>query len=158
MTNKNTPEGASDELVNIAVGIAIEPGRTGKVLVARRRREALRGGLWEFPGGKIESGETAEDAVRREFLEELGCEIEILARLPVSDHHDPSVARESHVRLEPFAGRLATTARPRPITAEELRWVPIDDLHALAWPPANLAIIETLQAWWRSRDEHRRAE
>lgn len=151
MTDNHNAETPQIQLINIAVGIAIRTSTGPEVLVARRRKAAIRGGLWEFPGGKIEDGESAEVAIHREFLEEIGCEIEILAALPASEHHDPAIPLEPHVRLRPFLVRLATASRPLPHAADELRWVLLDDLRGLAWPPANLAVIDSVERWWRTR-------
>lgn len=137
-------------LINIAIGIAARTPERPEILVARRRADAIRGGLWEFPGGKIEAGESPQAAVRREFLEEIGCAVEVVAELPATQHHDPALPRESHVRLIPFVVCLEAGSTPAPNSAQELRWVPLDALRNLAWPPANWEVIDALERWWNA--------
>ena len=68
------------------IGVAVITDAQGKILIDRRKQEGLLGGLWEFPGGKIEPGESVEDCVKREIKEELGIEIEVGSRLITIDH------------------------------------------------------------------------
>ncbi|MGA1016897.1 MAG: (deoxy)nucleoside triphosphate pyrophosphohydrolase [Phycisphaerales bacterium] len=147
MTHNSRPDKAGTPPIEIAIGLALDGSTPPRVLIARRRTTALRGGLWEFPGGKIEPGETAEAAVRREYLEEVGCDIEVLSELPPSADHDPSLERESHVRLRPFTGRLVGRSSPMAHASDEVRWVPVGELRSLPWPAANLAVIDSLERW-----------
>jgi 8-oxo-dGTP diphosphatase len=112
--------------------------RDGGVLMARRPAHKHLGGKWEFPGGKIESGETAEAALHRELLEELGCTVEILRPLNPRTHTYATVT----VRLIPFVVRLADGSEPPQAREHDgLRWVPADELGRLDVPEADLPII-----------------
>lgn len=97
--------------------------RDGKVLIARRPPDGLLGGLWEFPGGKQEPGETLPDCLEREIREELGVQIAVVAELGVFKH----AYTHFRVTLHAFNCRVVS-GEPRPIEASEVRWVPPDDL------------------------------
>ncbi|MBI2931506.1 MAG: A/G-specific adenine glycosylase [Planctomycetes bacterium] len=121
---------------DIAVGVCRKGGR---VLVAQRRAEGLLGGLWEFPGGKREKGETFEQALVREFREEVGIDVEVEAPLVKVAH------RYSHfaVTLHVFTCRHRA-GRARALENAGVRWVAIGELPTLAWPAANKRILERL--------------
>ncbi len=91
--------------------------RGGQVLIARRPPQGLLGGLWEFPGGKVEAGEELARALKREILEELGAEISVGEEAGVFEH----AYTHYKVRLHAFHCRL-TGGEPRPLEASELRW------------------------------------
>ena len=113
--------------------------RDGQVLMAQRPAHKHLGGKWEFPGGKIEPGETPEAALHRELHEELGCTVEILRPLAPHTHAYATVT----VQLIPYVARLLP-ASPAPHTREHaaLRWVPAAELLSLDLPAADLPIIE----------------
>lgn len=112
--------------------------RQGRVLIARRPAHKHLGLKWEFPGGKVEPGETAEAAILREIREELGCGIEIAFPLA------PFVFDYGTVVIEmiPFVVRLAATS-PEPAVTEhsELAWAAIDELSRYDLAPADLPVI-----------------
>jgi len=115
--------------------------RGGKVLIARRPDEGLLGGLWEFPGGKVEVGETAAQAARREVLEELGVEAEVLGIADTVRH------AYSHFRitLHLFHARWLSGGPPmRGGAADSPRWVAPGRLGRYAFPAANQALIQRL--------------
>lgn len=122
------------------VGAVIQ-NEAGEVLCARRAPGAAQGGLWEFPGGKIEPGERPEEALRREIREELGCDIAVGEVVAAATHRYPEIV----VRLTTFRARLV---RGQPASREhaELRWVPAADLARLDWAPADLPTVERLLA------------
>ncbi len=92
--------------------------RDAQVLIAQRPAEGLLGSLWEFPGGKVEHGETLEAALQREIREELGTEITVEAPFGVYRH----AYTHFKVTLHAFLCRLAGPA-PRPLQAQDVRWV-----------------------------------
>ncbi|MCS6243884.1 MAG: (deoxy)nucleoside triphosphate pyrophosphohydrolase [Opitutus sp.] len=112
--------------------------RDGHVLMAQRPAHKHLGGKWEFPGGKIEPGESPEAALHRELDEELGCSVEIICPLLPHTHAYASVT----VHLMPFVTRLLPTSGE--IRAREhaaLRWVPACELAGLDLPEADRPII-----------------
>lgn len=112
--------------------------RDGCVLMAQRPAHKHLGGKWEFPGGKIEPGETAEAALHRELREELGSTVEILRPLASHTHAYATVT----VQLIPFVVRLtADSGAPQTHEHAALRWVPAGELTALDLPEADLPII-----------------
>ena len=122
---------------NVAVGIVTKQGR---VLIDRRPAKGLLGGLWEFPGGKIEAGETAADAVRREVREEVGIEVAPEANPLITVKHAYSHFR---ITMQAFVCRHVS-GRARPIRCDAVRWVPIEQLDQYAFPRANQKVLAAL--------------
>ncbi len=124
----------------IAVGVIHDA--QGRLLIARRPVDAMLGGLWEFPGGKQEGGESLPDTVRRELYEELGVEVEV----------DPEPFRSvrhaySHftITLYAFHARMkGGSARAEAKNGEPIRWVVAEELVNYAFPKANRKITESL--------------
>ncbi len=96
-----------------------------RVLIAQRPVNGLLGGLWEFPGGKIEDGETLSECLSREILEELGVQIEVGEPFGVYKH----TYTHFKVVLHAFKAQIKDSQLPHPIQAEEIRWAPISSLH-----------------------------
>lgn len=108
------------------------------VLMAQRPAHKHLGGKWEFPGGKVEPGETPEAALHRELQEELGCTVEILRALAPHTHAYATVT----VQLIPFVVRLLpASGAPQTHEHAALRWVPVGELASLDLPEADLPII-----------------
>jgi 8-oxo-dGTP diphosphatase len=112
--------------------------RSGTYLVTRRLRGTHLEGLWEFPGGKCEDGETQERCLVRELREELGCDAVVGAKLLEVAHEYP----ERTVELHFF--RCELTGQPQPLLGQEIRWVDRTDLRALEFPPADEQLIQML--------------
>jgi len=124
----------------IAVGVVRD--ERGRLLIARRPDSAMLGGLWEFPGGKQENGESLPDTVRRELREELGVEVGVDQRPFQSVRHAYS---HFTITLHAFHATLKLDSAP-PVAqnGEPLRWVAAEELVNYAFPKANRKITETL--------------
>ena len=138
-----TPESEPVPHHDIAVGLVFDAD--DRLLIQRRPDEGLLGGLWEFPGGKQEEGESMEAACRRELKEELGIEVEEVAPFYTLSH------AYSHfkITLHAFRGRLAD-GPPEAREDQPFQWVGIDELDDYAFPRANRRLIEELH---RRREE-----
>lgn len=124
--------------LHVAVGIVRE--RAGAVLVAKRASHRHQGGLWEFPGGKVEAGEDVRTALRRELLEELDIQATVgrlVLRIP---HRYP----DRSVVLEVFE-IAAYSGRPHGREGQPVRWVEPEGLDPSAFPAANRPIIAALR-------------
>ena len=114
----------------------------GGVMLARRRATANHGGLWEFPGGKIEPGERPEAALVREAAEELGIMIDPADVVPVgfaSEAHEERHLVLLLYRTDRWAGE------PRPIDADALIWVKPDEMGDMPMPPADRPLVAMLR-------------
>jgi len=112
--------------------------RDGKILITRRRTGTHLGGLWEFPGGKPEAGESLDAALRREIAEELGAEVSVGPPIETVDWDYP----DKGVRLIFF--RCGIGGEPRPLEGQEMAWVAPADLHRYEFPPADATLLAHL--------------
>ena len=120
----------------LRVAAAVIVGADGRILISRRHDHLHQGGLWEFPGGKVESGETVLEALRRELHEELGIEL-LQARPLIRVHHDYG---ERAVLLDVWrVGGFAGTPHGR--EGQPLAWVAPDELPGYDFPAANQPIL-----------------
>ncbi|WP_299771768.1 8-oxo-dGTP diphosphatase MutT [uncultured Pseudoteredinibacter sp.] len=127
--------------VHVMVGVIWGKSERAKsILLAKRPDHLHQGGLWEFPGGKLEQGEEPRDALSRELKEEL--DIELLAASPLMDvshdYGDKAVFLDIW-QVNDFKGQ------EQGLEGQELRWVPLVELDQYAFPAANVAIVERLQ-------------
>ena len=123
------------------IGVGVVLNADGEVLIDQRLEEGLLGGLWEFPGGKQEPGETIEACITRELQEELAIEVTVGQELISVDH------AYSHKRLR-FVVHVCRwlSGEPKPLASQQVRWVLPDDLGNYAFPAANAKIIAALRA------------
>jgi len=125
------------KVVEVAAGLIY---REGRYLIAQRKSGAHLAGFWEFPGGKREPGETLEECLRRELLEEIGIHIDVPIPFQIILHEYAEKTVELHFfccRIE--AGQAAA------IDCAEIRWVWPHELADFEFPPADRPIIEALR-------------
>ncbi|KAA0948877.1 (deoxy)nucleoside triphosphate pyrophosphohydrolase [Sporosarcina sp. ANT_H38] len=120
------------------VGAIIE-SESGKILCALRGPEMTLPNYWEFPGGKIEEGETKKEALKREIQEELGCMIEVFDQVEDTTYEYEKVI----VRLETFMSKVIS-GTPALSEHAEIRWISREELLLLNWAPADIPAIEKL--------------
>jgi len=118
--------------------------RDGRVLLARRPEGKSMAGLWEFPGGKVEPGETPEHALIRELQEELGIDTwqSCLAPLSFASHS----YEDFHLLMPLFACRK-WQGIPQAREGQALKWVRVNEMRDYAMPPADLPLISVLRDW-----------
>lgn len=109
-----------------------------RLLVQQRPEGTAMAGLWEFPGGKLEPGETPEAALTRELHEELGIQVEPSDCLPMTFASAP--LGQKHLILLLFRCRT-WRGEPRALHASALRWASVDALYDLPMPPADLPLL-----------------
>ncbi|WP_414755197.1 8-oxo-dGTP diphosphatase MutT [Anabaena sp. CCY 9910] len=122
------------------IGVAVIWNDQQQILIDRRRPGGVMGGLWEFPGGKIEPGETVEQCIQREIYEELGIFIEVGECLITIDH------TYTHLRVTLTVHHCSLLKGiPQPLECDEVRWVTVDELGDFTFPEANSEIIAALK-------------
>ena len=126
--------------MDIALAIILHPS-DNTILIAQRRSDVHLANFWEFPGGKQRSGETLEECIRRESLEEVGLVISIIEQWPSI----PFTYPERTVVLHPFLCR-AETSEAQPLDNQQVAWVATVDLGDYAFPEANRSLITYLKS------------
>ncbi len=116
--------------------------RDGKILIARRHAKSHLGGLWEFPGGKREAGETFEQCLVREIREELGVAISVCELFEDIEHAYP----EKTVRLKFFLCKMAG-GEPQALGCAAFRWIEKSELPDYPFPAADARLLEKLRAY-----------
>ena len=129
-----------DQLLVVAAALVDADGR---VLVQQRPADKTMAGLWEFPGGKVEPGETPEAALIRELAEEIGIATETACLAPAGFASEPLGNR--HLLLLLYVCRK-WRGIPEPREAPALKWARPLELHGLAMPPADRPLIGLLDA------------
>lgn len=112
----------------------------GRVLLAQRLPGGPHGGLWEFPGGKVEAGESPEAALRREIREELGVEVEVGGTLLAVDHDYPHV----RIRLSAYSCTLVDGV-PRPLHCQDFAWALPEEFGSYPMPAADLPVAAAVR-------------
>jgi mutator protein MutT len=116
--------------------------RAGKILISRRPEGVHLAGLWEFPGGKQEQGESLEACLVREIQEELGVTV-VPGRHLLTEEHE---YKNKRVTLHFFTCSLADGETPVALEGQELTWVSPDALSAFRFPPPDQNVITLLQS------------
>ena len=133
---------ALDHPIRIIVGAAII--RDGQVLACERSDPPEAAGRWEFPGGKVEPGETETEALARECVEELGVRVRVGVRVG----GDVSMADGRFV-LRVYAATLLDGEEPQVLEHAAMRWLGPDQLGEVPWLPADAPIVAVLPNFMR---------
>ncbi len=123
------------------VGAGIIVDDRDRVLLARRPEDGMLGGLWEFPGGGVEEGETPAQCIARELREELGIEVRVGPHLHTVRHAFSHFTMDLHGHWVRVA-----RGRPRPLQCAAVRWVARRDLRRYAFPRADLHLLDLVEA------------
>lgn len=122
----------------MVAGIIFNLDRT-QVLVALRKPEQHQGDRWEFPGGKLECGESVQAGLRRELSEEIGIDVIASDARTTIEHNYPDKQVCLHFwNVTRFAGT------PQGREGQQLRWIAVKELHTLRFPTANQPIVDAL--------------
>jgi 8-oxo-dGTP diphosphatase len=125
-------------VIDVIVGIVQD--RAGRILIGRRPGGSHMAGSWEFPGGKLESGESPLAGLKRELAEELGIEVQAAESFVEQEYQYP----DRHVRLDVW-WVLAYQGRAESLEGQSLRWVDIDELDAAPLLPADAPIVAAIR-------------
>lgn len=129
------------KLVIVVAAVLID--RDDKVLLAQRPEGKAMAGLWEFPGGKLEDGETPEAALARELREELGIAVDQQNFVPWTF---ASHSYEDFHLLMPVYLCRSWQGSPQPCEHQALAWVSVDQLERYSMPPADEPLVQALKA------------
>ena len=130
--------------IEVSAGLVF---RAGQLLITQRHVGAHLGGLWEFPGGKREAGETFEECLLRELREELGIEVTVVELIETVEHEYP----EKRVQLKFF--RCAWQANePQALGCPAFAWVTREQLASYEFPAADAHLLARLREnqWWQT--------
>lgn len=147
--HRHLPDNAPETPVRLQTVTCAILGRNGKVLIARRPATDKLANKWEFPGGKVEDGETPEACLARELLEELSIEVRVGAFLGESVHYYGDAAiRLLAYRTSWEAGELKAQVH------DEIRWVTLHELDHYDFAPADLPFVKKLtRGQWVMADQ-----
>jgi mutator protein MutT len=127
----------STNVIQVAAGLVFHGS---KLLITQRRLQDHLGGLWEFPGGKLEPGESFSECLVSELREELGIEVRVHGDIEDITHAYP----EKTVRLKFFRCELSRGVA-KPIHCHAVAWITRDDLDSYEFPAADGKLLETLR-------------
>lgn len=143
-------KGMIDDMKTIQVAAAIIKGKNERgedvILATRRGYGAFKGG-WEFPGGKLEQGESAKQALVREIREELEVDIEVGNLFERVEYDYP----DFHLSMDCFQAEIRT-GKLILNEHEEARWLTADEITSVSWLPADIALVEKLQRYMKEHE------
>ena len=122
--------------INVVCAVIVNKGR----IFACQRGYGEWKDWWEFPGGKIESGETPEEALQREIREELSIDISIDRRITTVDYDYP----DFHLTMHCYLCHLKDDIQPHLLEHEAARWLEKSELEEVKWLPADVEVIKAL--------------
>ena len=125
------------QLIRVVAGV-IE--RDGRYLITQRKPTAVLPLLWEFPGGRVEEGESEAQALVREVMHRIGTEVSVFEKL--GDHFHEYEAYD--VLMSMYACSLPKGAEPRAVGVNEVRWVTSEELEQYEFPPADQSSMSKL--------------
>jgi mutator protein MutT len=131
-----TPSPSASDSIAVSAGLVF---RDGLLLITQRRPGDHLGGLWEFPGGKRHTGESDEDCLRRELMEELSIEVEVGELLATIEHQYP----EKAVCLKFFVCRWRRN-EPATIGCHAVAWINREQLSSYEFPAADAQLLQKL--------------
>lgn len=114
--------------------------KEGDRIYSTRRSDGILAGGWEFPGGKIEDGESQEEALKREIMEELGVTIEVDRRLVTTDYQYPTF----HITLHSHLVRI-TSGELSLSVHDDARWLTVQELDSVEWLPADMETVDRVR-------------
>ena len=123
----------------VAAIICNDMERKNKIFATARGYGDLKGG-WEFPGGKVEPGETPQQALKREIMEELSTEIKVGELIDTIEYDYPTF----HLSMDCFWAEVIT-GRLELKEAEAAKWLTKDQLESVAWLPADITLIDKIR-------------
>jgi 8-oxo-dGTP diphosphatase len=126
--------------------VAAAIAHAGRCLIAERGPTMTLAGKWEFPGGKVEPGESPEAALRREIREELGVDIDVAERLGTGSAR----VGDKVIRLDVYAAFLRG-GEPSLSEHSRIAWVSADELSSYDWAEADVPSVPAVAAWLRTR-------
>lgn len=127
-----------NQVLRVVVGVIVDPN--GQILIAKRSKDAHQGGLWEFPGGKIEPNETATEALIRELEEEIGIQpIDYRSWMTINHQYSDKSVSLDIWRVDKFKGTVCGQE------GQPICWVGPDQLDQYTFPEANQPIINKLK-------------
>ncbi len=142
-TKRQYVSGSGDKIYTIIKSIEVVAAvifRGNKIFATQRGYGEFKDG-WEFPGGKMEPGESKEDALKRELREELNVEIEVENLLKTIEYDYPNF----HLTMHCFKSKLKK-GEPELLEHEAAKWVSKDEIDNIAWLPADIEIIEQVKS------------
>ena len=114
--------------------------KSGKLFATQRGYGDFKDG-WEFPGGKVEQGESPEQAIIREIKEELGADIKVTGFLTTVEHDYPTF----HLSMDCFWAELKEGTSVELLEHEAAKWLSLDSLDEVDWLPADIKVVEAIK-------------